>query len=177
MYGHKEHLYCEPVAEALASDMAFARFFIERAKVTDWDEDFFCLKSEQLRLRSKALFWWKNVFCSEYSCQCSNLKGTEVDIHVVFEQSDGKRLGLHIECKNPDDRFHSGQSARYRERLSCWGQPERGPKTIPRYDKAASILICERNNSHNPTDLAEFDGVIFFDEIQKWIPEYPSVAV
>ncbi|WP_146740147.1 hypothetical protein [Hyphomonas sp. GM-8P] len=177
MYGRIEHRYCEPVAEALASDRTFAQFFMERANIKGWGEAFRCLKDEQENLRKSARFWWKNVFCPESRCQCPNLRGREVDILAVFERLDGVRLGMHIECKHPKDIFSEGQAERYRERLSCWTKSERGPPTIPAHEEAVAILICDRANNRSASDLAQFDAIIFFDEIAARIAEYPMAEV
>jgi hypothetical protein len=174
LYGRIEHSYCEPVAEGLASDVGFAQFFIERAGRTDWARAFRCLKAEQAALRTSGQFWWKNVYCSESRCLCPNLRGREIDILAVFERSDGARLGLHIECKRPGDRFSPGQAERYRERVACWTQNGRGPRTIPPHSEASAILICERDHRHAAADVVCFDGVVFFDEIKARAPAYPD---
>lgn len=162
------------MAKALATDAAFARFFMERAKRCDWTEEFRCLDREQAALRTSGAYWWKNVFCSESRCLCPNLRGREIDILAVFERADGARLGMHIECKHPGDRFSAGQAARYRERLECWTQQGRGPRTIPRHETAVAILMCDRANRFADDDLGQFDGVVYFDEIARLLPKYPA---
>jgi hypothetical protein len=176
IYGRVEHGYCEPVAEALAGDPEFARFFMARAGVVDWADSFVCLKQEQARLRTSGKYWWKNVFCSESRCECPNLSGREIDILAVFQRDDGERLGIHIECKHPGDKFSNGQAARYRERLLCWTRDGKGPRTIPRHHSAVAILICSRDHRHDAGDVSQFDGVIFFDEISARLPNYPETA-
>ena len=176
IYGRIEHGYCEPVAEALAGDPAFAKFFMERAGYGDWADSFICLKDEQSRLRTSGDYWWKNVFCHESRCECPNLRGREIDILAVFQRSDGNRIGMHIECKHPTDHFSKGQAARYRERLACWTKEGKGPRTIPKHGTAVAILICDRTNRHAADDLANFDAIIFFDEISTWLPDYPKIA-
>lgn len=177
IYGPLEHPYCEPVAEALANDSSFAKFFMERAGRGNWAESFSSLKDEQSRLRTSGDFWWKNVFCSESRCTCPNLRGREIDILAIFERGDGERLGMHIECKNPSDKFSKGQAAQYRERLSCWTKPGKGPRTIPQHGSAVAILICAREHRHAAADLDQFDAVIFFDEIAERLSNYPASVV
>jgi hypothetical protein len=84
---------------------------------------------------------------------------------------------MHIECKHPKDKFSPGQAARYRERVSCWTAPGKGPRTIPRHQDAVAVLICDRINAHSHQDLEQFDAVIFFDEIADRLPVYPQPAV
>jgi hypothetical protein len=177
IYGHIEHCYCAPVAEALAKDHSFASFMLDRTGIMGWQGDFRCMKREQAQLRKTAKFWWKNVFCPESTCKCESLKGREVDILVVFARNDGARLGLHIECKNPDDRFRVGQAENYRDRLSCWTQPGRGPRTIPAHEIAVSLLICDRDNKHSSNDINQFNGIVYFDEIAQRLPVYPDLTV
>lgn len=174
IYGPIERRYCAPVAEALSSDSNFARFFFESAKRLDWASRTRCLKDEQEALRTSGRYWWKNVFCSESRCTCPNLSGREIDILAVFERSDGRRLGMHIECKHPGDTFRPVQAARYRERLSCWTLPGKGPRTIPQHHEAVAILICDRIHRHDAADTSHFDAVIYFDEIASRIPIYPA---
>jgi hypothetical protein len=176
MYGPIEHRYCEPVAEALAADQNFAKFFMKRAGYDDWAEAIVCLRDEQARLRTSGAYWWKNVFCHENRCECPNLRGREIDILAVFQRSNGDRLGMHIECKHPTDRFSKGQAARYRERFGCWTKEGKGPKTIPKHNAAVAILICDRSNRHAAVDLSCFDAVIFFDEISMHLPNYPNLS-
>ncbi len=172
-----EHQYCEPVAEALAFNILFAKFFMERAGKETWAEEFVCLKQQQIKSRTKGTpFWWKHVFCHEKNCTCPKLRGGEIDILVVFERPDGQRLGLHIECKHPADFFHKGQQAdEYRERLACWTLPNKGPRTTPRHGQAVSLLITNRDHKHRSVDLLQFDGVIYFDEIAQLLPNYPPL--
>jgi hypothetical protein len=174
IYGPIEHRYCEPVAEALANDIGFASFFMQRAGRENWSNEFRCLNREQALMRTSGSYWWKNVFCSESRCTCPNLSGREIDILAIFESSDGERLGLHIECKHPKDKFSKGQAARYRERVACWTQSGKGPRTIPAHGDAVAILICDRTNQHSVEDVAQFDATIFFDEIATRLPVYPK---
>jgi hypothetical protein len=92
----------------------------------------------------------------------------------VSERTDGRRLGMHIECKHPGDKFRPGQAARYRERLACWTQPGKGPRTIPRHEEAIAILLCDRGHRHAATDIEKFHPVIYFDEIAARLPIYPA---
>jgi hypothetical protein len=172
IYGPIEHLYCTPVADALAENISFAKFFMERGGYPAWASDFRCLNKEQEKAR-RSKFWWKNVYCHKANCKCPNLKEGEVDICVIFERSDGKRLGMYIECKHPTDHFHEGQATRYRERLACWTRLGFGPRKIPSHSEAVAILITDRTLRHAPEDVAQFDGVVTFDEIAKFIPIYP----
>lgn len=176
IYGVIEHSYCEPVAEALACDVNFAKFFMTRAGKGGWADSFNCQKDEQARLRTSGDYWWKNVFCHEGRCECPNLRGREIDILAVFERTDGNRLGMHIECKQPTDRFSAGQAARYRERLLCWTKDGKGPRTIPKHHSAVAILICDRPNRHKVEDLTQFDATIFFDEISSRLSNYPFLT-
>lgn len=176
LYGAIEHRYCEPVAEELAANGTFAAFFLRRIGYAAWVGHCRVLRDEQSRLRPGARYWWKNVFCSESRCQCPRLRGREVDILVVVEHVDGRRLGLHIECKHPNDRFHAGQAQGYRERLGCWTQPGRGPRTIPAHREAVAILLCARDHRHEADDVACFDGFVFFDEVAAVIQGYPAEA-
>lgn len=176
MYGAIEHSYCEPVAERLACDTSFASFFLDRAGVGGWSASFRCLKHEQTQAR-RSKYWWKNVYCPEGHCRCEGMRGRELDILAVFERDDGQRLGLHIECKNPQDRFHENQAKHYADRIACWVQQERWPRTVLPHQLARSLLICDRANRHDWSSLSHFNGIIFFDEIAAWIFPYPQATM
>ena len=87
IYGYIEHGYCEPVAEALAGDAQFAKLFMKRAGRGDWADSFIFLKDEQSRLRTRGNYWWKNVFCHERRCKCSNLSGRARGISTIGRRS------------------------------------------------------------------------------------------
>ncbi|NJO34105.1 MAG: hypothetical protein HC869_14145 [Rhodospirillales bacterium] len=169
-----EHLYCEPVAEALAADENFARFFFKKANCRDWLGGARCLKDEQA-IAGTHTFWWKDWYCPEGRCLCPDLKGTQIDILAVFERNDGRRIGMHVECKHPTDKFSNPRQApRYRERLQCWTQPGRGAKDLPPHQEAIAILICQRGHRHADANVRQFDAVIYFDEIANFISPYPA---
>ena len=176
IYGWKEHIYCEPVAEELARNLDFAAFFLERAGLAGWRGNFRCLKEEQLERRQPAP-WWKNVYCHESACKCPRLAGKEVDICAVFEKEDGARTGLYVECKNPEDKELDVQQAQgYRERLSCWTQAGRGPRTIPRHESATSVLIADNAQRFAPDAVKSFRAVILFSEIEDFILGYSAAC-
>jgi hypothetical protein len=57
------------------------------------------------------------------------------------------------------------------------GPNPKRPATIPTHEEAVAILICDRANNHSASDLAQFDAIIFFDEIAARISEYPMAEV
>ena len=147
---------------------------MEKVKRPDWVSGVRCLKDEQIK-QGPRKFWWKDWFCPKGRCTCPNLIDTQIDILAIFERTDGRRLGLHIECKRPGDTFEdSKQASRYPERLKCWTQPGKGPRKSLPHQEAVAILICDRNHGHSTEDIRQFDGVIYFDEISMRIPIYPA---
>jgi hypothetical protein len=76
--------------------------------------------------------------------QVLGCSGSETDIFVVCQDRTGLRFALHIEVKQPTDRFDPAkrQGERYRLRAACWAQE--APTTVPHHTAAATLLICSK---------------------------------
>lgn len=173
-----EHTYCEPFAEGLAQDAAFRTWVLQKAGLGDFAISARCLWEKQREQRPGAKFWWKDYYCHESRCTCDGLAGRQIDVLAIFQDSAGRTIGLHVECKHPKDRFGDPDQARgYRKRASCWGPEGRNPPTVLSHREAITILICDRNHTFAESDVHEFDTVLFFDEIHERISGFPSSRV
>jgi hypothetical protein len=170
LYGRIEHSYCEPVADALVNRADVVSYLLKAAGSPAWNEPLRCLNKEQAKMR-KGKFWWKNAYSN--ACTCPGLHGREIDIAAVFERECGDRIGLHIECKNPADKFHNGQSESYAIRKTCWAKSGSCFRTLPKHHDTVIILLCNRINKHSVEDTRVFDAMIFFDQLSELIPDYP----
>lgn len=173
LYGPKEHPYREPFAESLADDGNFRAWVFERLGLGAFAVSARCLREEQRALRPSAKFWWKNNYCHENRCRCPGLAGREIDVLATFENHEGRRIGLHVECKHPKDRFSIGQAAGYATRASCWGPRGNNPPRVLPHDEALTLLICSRDDRNARSDVDAFDACLYFDEIAEYIPGYP----
>jgi hypothetical protein len=174
LYGHREHAYCEPFAEALAEVAAFRMWVLQRVGLDEFVASARCMREEQRAKRPTARFWWKNYYCHERRCICPALAGREIDVLAIFQDSGNRTIGLHVECKRPGDTFSAEQAKGYRVRAECWSRQTRNPPTVLPHDLAKTVLICERRDAHADFDLKAFDEVIYFDEIRERIAGFPA---
>jgi hypothetical protein len=137
-------------------------------------EDCTLLAAEQNTLRSTK-FWWKNVYCPDRTCSCAGLSGSEVDIFMVFENTQGKRLALHVDCKNPDDTFKkSSEGADYNARAKCWLNATTRPDKVLPHDEALTLFLTDRMDRHAEKQLAAFDHRLTFDWVGAHLAPYPD---
>jgi hypothetical protein len=170
-----EHTYCEPFAEGLAQDVAFRTWVLQKAGLGDFAISARCLWKKQCEQRPGAKFWWKDYYCHERRCICGGLAGRQIDVLAIFQDSTGRTIGLHVECKHPKDRFADADQAKgYRKRASCWGPEGRNPRTVLPHGEAITVLMCDRNHRHAESDVIGFDVVLYFDEIAERITGFPT---
>lgn len=168
IYGYKEHVYADAFANALCNDVLFLSWVLNGTKFTD-SVGLTVLREEMVRKRPKAKFWWKNYWTG--SCTCLGCSGSETDIFVVCGSERGERFALHIEVKQPTDRFDPAkrQGERYRARAACWAANP--PKTVPEHSDAATLLICSEDKLATFVDeISMFDRTITFETLREKFP-------
>lgn len=174
LYGHIEHVYAEAFAEALASDARFREWVLKRTKFVD-RRGCRVLRSEMRAVRTNPNApWWKNHFTN--SCGCFGCAGgRETDVFSVLEDHDGNRFALHVEVKQPRDRFspQSMQAQRYNARALCWSRS--APPTVLAHSEAGTVILCsEARVSAFAAEIEHFETLITFEEIAL---EFPGAAV
>jgi hypothetical protein len=170
-----EHTYCEPFADGLAQDAAFRTWVLQKAGLGNFAKSAWCLWEKQREQRPNAKFWWKDYYCHERRCTCEGLAGRQIDVLAIFQDSTGRTIGLHVECKHPKDKFHdSEQACGYRKRASCWGPEGRNPPKVLSHGEAITVLMCDRKHRHADSDVKGFDAVLYFDEIAERIKVFPA---
>jgi hypothetical protein len=174
-YSHIEHRYAEPFAEALADDAGFRDWVLGKTKFADRGVcRVLCSEMRAIRTNPQAP-WWKNHFTN--SCNCFGCGGRETDIFAVLEDERGFRFGLHVEVKQPKDRFNplSRQAERYKARAECWSKS--APPTILAHSDAATVILCsEEKLKAFAAEIELFDVPITFEEIRREFPNATLVS-
>jgi hypothetical protein len=168
IYGHKEHVYADAFANALCDDPHFLLWVLKRTKFADRIGPF-VLREEMIGKRPRAKFWWKNYWTGR--CTCLGCSGSETDIFVVCGSEGDDRIALHIEVKQPTDRFDPAkrQGERYKARAACWAANP--PKTVPQHGDAATLLICSQDKLATFADeISMFDSTITFETLRDEFP-------
>jgi hypothetical protein len=168
-YGAKEKVFSEPFADQLAKDPAFLRWMLDRTKFRDLDGAH-VLADEMKRKRSKvATNWWASHYTE--SCRCFGCEGSETDVLAIAADSNGRAVALHVEVKQPSDRFNLDrrQAERYSVRAACWAS--NAPPNVIRHDDACTILLCSSDKLPQfAAEAAHFDAVVTFEEIARDFP-------
>ena len=170
-YGANELLYAEPFAEALIYDASFRSWLLLKTKFAPWACIARPLHQEMRAKRSKkAQTWWRSHYTE--SCRCFGCSGQETDILAIFE-ADNTRFAIHIEVKNPKDKFSKpGQAPSYKARAECWAK-KAPPKVLP-HDKAICLLLfSEGCRQEFAPHLPHFDTLVTFEEI---IVQFPNAT-
>jgi hypothetical protein len=170
LYGHLEHRYAEPFAETLAADPHFRAWVLQQTKFADRGESRVLLDQMRALRTSRQAPWWKNYFTP--SCNCFGcVGGRETDVFAVLDDTQGARFALHIEIKQPTDRFNpkAMQADRYRARAACWVYS--APRTVLAHADACTIILCSETKRANfATEIERFDNCITFEEIARTFP-------
>lgn len=171
LYGSLEYAYAEPFASALVVDPAFRCWVLRQTKFAPYAAEARLLHEEMGARRSKgSATWWRSHFTEK--CRCQGCSGQETDILAVFEVVTGHRFALHVEVKQPTDRFpvDKDQAANYALRAQCWVTS--APKAVLPHAAADTALLCgvsklEEYRSHLP----KFGAVITFEDVAKMFPK------
>lgn len=172
LYGSVEFLYAEPFANALVTDPAFRTWVLRRTRFAVFADEAHLLQDEMRAKRSKqAATWWRSHFTEK--CRCQGCRGQETDLLAIFETATGSRFGLHIEVKQPLDKFprEKDQAANYALRAGCWVSS--APKNVVPHTDATTVLLCSATKlAEYEPHLPKFGAVITFEEIAG---EFPAV--
>src|SRR4051794_18952485 len=164
-YGSREYLYAEPFARALEADSAFRSWVLRQTKFAAYTVSARLLHEEMRAHRSESsASWWRSHFTER--CRCQGCSGQETDLLAIFETATGKRFALHIEVKQPTDKFPTkkDQAANYALRAKCWTTS--APRAVLPHSDAATVLLCSSSKlqEYEP-HLSKFGSVITFEEI------------
>jgi hypothetical protein len=168
-YGAKEKAFSEPFADQLASDPAFLGWVLSKTKFRDFDSAR-VLVNEMKNKRSKAATtWWASHYTE--SCRCFGCEGSETDVLAIVHDSSGRTVALHVEVKQPTDKFNLDrrQAERYPVRAACWASS--APPNVLPHDDACTILLCSSEKLPDfAAEAAHFDSVVTFEEIARDFP-------
>lgn len=166
IYAHEEYRYAAPIADELARDHLLREWVLSKTRFMARRNTRVLTEAMQAR-RSKTAIWWRTNF---RICDCQGCTGgRESDIFAVLEDDAGGRFALHIEIKNPNDSFHSGQAERYPIRAACWvTKPSR--TILPHADAATVAIVGETHLTRFAADLRHFELVLTFEQIHQLFP-------
>lgn len=171
VYGVNELGYAEPFADALVDDPAFRSLILRKTKFSVYADDAKPLQAEMRAQRGKSSkYWWRSHYTER--CRCFGCSGQETDLLALFETSKKVRFALHVEVKNPRDRFSKPNQAKaYPIRARCWAAGIGIPRSVLPHSDAATALLCsETKLAEFGPHLRHFDAVITFEEIKEIYP-------
>ena len=170
LYGSLEYAYAEPFANALVIDPAFRCWVLRQTKFAPYAAEARLLHDEMRARRGKgSATWWRSHFTEK--CRCQGCSGQETNILALFETMTGDRFALHIEVKQPTDRFpaNKDQATNYALRAQCWVAS--APKAVLPHAGAETILLCSTSKLEDyKTHLPKFGTVITFEDVAKLFP-------
>ena len=170
-YGSLEFAYAEPFAIALAEDEAFRIWILNQTKFSRVAPGAKLLNREMRERRGKtAENWWRSHYTEK--CRCDGCSGQETDVLAIFEVTRGERFALHVEVKQPRDRFPAGknQAQNYALRAQCWIKSP--PKAILPHADADTMLLCSASKLDDYTPhLPAFGAIVTFEEVAKQFPK------
>lgn len=171
-YGEKELAYAAPFANALIESVTFRTWVLSRTKFAASAHDCRLLQEDMKAARSKtAATWWRSHFNG--TCRCDGCRGgQETDLLAIFERSDGYRFALHVEVKQPSDRFPAkkDQAANYALRAACWTSST--PKAVLPHSDADTMLLCSAAKlDEYYHHLGKFGSVLTFEELATAFPD------
>jgi hypothetical protein len=176
-YGSVEYQFAAPFAEALTRDVAFRTWVLKRTMFATYADDARLLDKEMHALRSpSAESYWRSHYTEK--CRCPGCRGQETDLLAVFESGRNYRFALHVEIKQPKDKFpnEKDQAANYSLRAACWVRSP--PKAVLPHSSADTMLLfSEAKRQDYGSHLPKFGSVLSFEEVAAVSPFATSPAV
>ena len=165
-YGSEEWKYAEPVARALVESPEFLIWFLSRTRFAPYAQEAVLLHRERKARRSASSeTWWRSHYTEK--CRCKGCSGQETDMLAVFSAAPN-RFALHIEVKQPKDKFPSNrdQAGNYGLRAACWVRtPPRS--VLPHSDAETVLLFSETRRAEYSEHIQKFGSSITFEEMAK----------
>jgi hypothetical protein len=169
-YGALEFAYAELFADALVTDRAFRSWVLKQTCFSRFADEALPLHDEMLARRGKNVTtWWRSHYSEK--CRCEGCSGQETDILAIFEAADERRFALHVEVKQPTDRFPplKDQAANYGLRAKCWAAS--APRAVLPHSDATTMLLCSRSKLREyASHIPRFGSVITFEDIRTIFP-------
>jgi hypothetical protein len=169
-YAAVESRYAEPIAETLVSDPAFRAWFLRKTVFSEYADAARILDREMLAKRSRtARNYWQSHYTE--SCRCPGCRGQETDLLAICKTPMGRCFALHVEVKQPRDKFKPGQAAAYPARAQCWLRTP--PNNVVGHSETTTVLLCCAHKlAEYAPDCQHFATVITFQDIQE---NFPSI--
>lgn len=163
-----EEFLDQALAQALADNPLFARWFLSRTRFANIDARCVEVRSDNP---------WSRVKLSVPDGPDGALKelvrDAETDVLAVFVTTDGRRIALQVENKLAGGSFTPHQPQSYRERLEQW----KGRVRLGMYDEATSVLVAPSAFREANTAGAEFfEAFVSHEELAEHLPPFASAA-
>ncbi|MEQ8655461.1 MAG: hypothetical protein RIC87_23615 [Kiloniellales bacterium] len=179
-YGGIEWEYAAPIADALVASSEFRGWLLKKTRFAHQADQAILLHREMKARRSaNAETWWRSYFTEK--CRCQGCSGQETDMLAIF-MSGGARFALHIEIKQPKDRFptHKDQARNYGLRAACWAHS--APASVLEHEDADTVLVYAEKRRFDYSDqLKKFGAAVTFEEISSTFEEiakqFPSPEI
>jgi hypothetical protein len=125
--------------------------------------------------KMKCPFWsnyWYNP-CKYCNCKIEKSVSMEIDAIFFFQNSQGRRLAIHIEMKRVGEPLSGGQAEAYRPRAACFRDGRRERAAILPHHDFLTVLFCGKD-----VDVVQmkrhFDQVIYHNDASLIFPSYPA---
>jgi hypothetical protein len=120
--------------------------------------------------------FWSNYFynpCSSCDCRIDNSVAMEIDAIFFLQNTEEKKIAIHLEMKRDREPLSIGQAEAYRPRAACYRDQRRVRKGLLVHHHFVTVLFCGRRTD---MEFAEqhFDRVIVHDDANKVFPGYPA---
>lgn len=168
-YGSIEYQYAEPFAESLAHAPEFRQWVLSKTKFRGHPTARLLNQEMAARRSSVSTTWWRSHFTEK--CRCSGCSGQETDLLAIFEAPTGERFALHVEIKQPSDRFptHKDQAANYAVRAECWSKSAPAA-VLPHSDATTMLVYSKAKQVEYAPHIAKFGASITFEELREQFP-------
>jgi hypothetical protein len=164
----KEEFLDRALAQALADNPVFARWFFSRTKFSGLEARCVEVRSDNPWSRVKL-----SVPGGPDGVLMELIRDAETDVLAVFVTPDGRRIALHVENKLAGGSFTPHQPQSYRERLEQW----KGRVKLGMYDEATSVLVAPHTfREANAAGAELFEAFVSHEELAEHLPAFASAA-
>jgi len=171
-YGSLEYKYASPIAAALIDNVIFREWVLSRSEFREYTDARLLHREMALHRGNSSAEWWRFHFTEK--CRCLGCSGKETDILAIFETTAQVRFALHLEVKQPTDKFKSDgiQSRGYPLRAQCWAA-KAPAKVLPHHQASTGLFFSETMRAEYVEHLDNLKALMTFEEIET---DFPDVA-
>ena len=163
-----EELLDRALAQALADDPVFARWFLSRTRFASLEARCVEVRSDNPWSRVKL-----RVPAGPEGVLQELIRDAETDVLAVFVTPGGQRIALHVENKLAGGAFTPHQPESYQARLAQW----KGRAKLGMYEEATSVLVAPRAfRDANRVGAELFEAFVSHEELAEHLPAFAQVV-